>query len=72
MPSTQIIRIRSCIDITVILHFHLELMSRFVSLKILGLKLVKLDCIIIKLDLDTIKKTRNKLDRACGLPLVFN
>ena len=39
---------------------------------ILGLKLVKLDCIIICLDLDTIKKARNELDGACGLPLVLS
>ena len=47
MPSTEILRIRNCIHITVILYFHLELMSKSVSLKILVLKLVKLDCIII-------------------------
>ena len=34
-------------------------MSKSVSLKILELKLVKLDRIIIKLNLDTIKKARN-------------
>ena len=45
-------------------------MSKSVSLKILGLKLVKLDCIIIQLDLDTIKKTRITLNGACDLPLV--
>ena len=37
-------------------------MSKSASLKILGLKLVKLGCIIIKLDIDTIKKVRNGLD----------
>ena len=42
MPNTEILRIRNCIDITVILHFHLELMSKSVILKILGLKLVTL------------------------------
>ena len=47
MPRTEILPIRNCIHITAILHFHLELMSKSVSLKILGLKLVKLDCIII-------------------------
>ena len=47
MPSTEIFRVRNCIHITVILHFHLELMSKSVSLKILGLKLVKLDCVMI-------------------------
>ena len=34
-----------CIHITVILYLNLGLMSKSVSLKILGLKLVKLDCI---------------------------
>ena len=47
MHSTEILRVRNCIHKTVILHFHLELMSESVSLKILGLRLVKLDCIII-------------------------
>ena len=48
MPSTEILGIRSCIHITVIFNFHLELMSKFVCLKTIGLKkLVKLDCIII-------------------------
>ena len=42
-------------------------MSKSVSLQILVLKLVKLDCIII----DTIKQARNELDRACGFPLVI-
>lgn len=44
-------------------------MSNSVSLKMLGQKLVKLDCIIISLDLDTIKKSRNELDGVHGLPL---
>ena len=47
MSSTEILRVRNCILITVILHFHLELMSKSASLNILGLKLVKLDCMII-------------------------
>ena len=47
MPRTEILRVRNSIHITVILYFHLELLSKFVSLKILGLKVVKLDCIII-------------------------
>ena len=47
MPSTEILQIRNCIHVTVILYFQLELMSKSVSLKILGLKLVKLDCVII-------------------------
>ena len=47
MPSKEIFRIRNCIHVTaVILHFHLEVMSKSVSLKILGLKLLKLDCLI--------------------------
>ena len=54
MPSKEIFRIRNCVHITVILYFHLELISKSVILKILGLKLVKLDCITIYLDLDTI------------------
>ena len=70
MPSTKFLRVRNCFHITAIFYFHLELMPKPVSLKMLGLKLVKLDCIIIKLDLDTIKKARNELDGACGLPLV--
>ena len=44
MPSKKISRIRNCIHITVILYFHLELMCKYVSLKILGLKL---DCMIV-------------------------
>ena len=47
MPRTEILQVRDCIHVTVILLFHLELMSKSVSLKILGVKLVKLDCIII-------------------------
>ena len=53
MPSTKILQVINCIPITVILYFHLELMSKSLSLKVLGLKLLKLDCIIILLDLDT-------------------
>ena len=45
MPSTEILRVRNCIHIT-ILYFHLELMSKSISRKILGLKPVKLDCIM--------------------------
>ena len=70
MPSTEFLRVRNCFHITAIFYFHLELMPKPVSLKMLGLKQVKLDFIIIKLDLDTIKKARNELDGACGLPLV--
>ena len=47
MPSTEILRIRNCIHVTVIPYFNLELMSKSVSLIIVGLKLLKLDCIII-------------------------
>ena len=47
MSSKEILRIRNCIHVTVILYFHLESMSKSVSLKIVGLKLVKLDCSII-------------------------
>ena len=46
MPSTEMLCIRNCIRRTVILYFYLELISKSVSLKVLGLKLVKLDCII--------------------------
>ena len=37
------------------------LMSKAVILNIIGLKLVKLDCIVILLDLDTIKKAGNEM-----------
>ena len=47
IPSTEILWVRNCIYITVTLYFHLELLSKSASLKILGLKLVKLYCIII-------------------------
>ena len=63
MPCTEILRVRNCIHVTATL-------SKSVSLKILGLKLVKRSCIIIYFDLDTIKKARNELDRACSLALV--
>ena len=46
MPCTEILWIRNCIHRTVILYFYLELIFKSVSLKVLGLKLVKLDCII--------------------------
>ena len=71
MPSTEIVRVRNCIHITVMLYFHLKSLFKSVSPKILGLKLVKLDCIIIQLDHDTIKKAKNELDGACGLPLIL-
>ena len=44
-------------------------MSRSIRLKVLGLKLVKLDGTVIYLG--TNKKARNELDRAHGLPLVL-
>ena len=47
MPRTEILQIKNCIHVTVILHFHLELMSKSVCLKILGSKLVKVDRVII-------------------------
>ena len=56
MPRTEILQIRNFIHVTVILYFHLEIMSKSVSLKILGLKLVKLDCIIYNLILIQLKK----------------
>ena len=46
MPSTKIQRNKNCIHITVI-YFQLELLSKSVSLEILGLKLVKVDCTVI-------------------------
>ena len=46
MRSIEILRVRNCIYVTVISYFYLELLSKYVSLKILGLKLIKLDCII--------------------------
>ena len=46
MPRTEILRIRNCFHINVI-YFYLELMSKSVSLKMLGLKLEKMDCIVL-------------------------
>ena len=71
MPSKEILRIRNRIHIIVTSYFHLQLMSKSVSRNISGLKMVKLDCIIIYNDLGTIKKARNELDGACGFPLVL-
>ena len=71
MPIKEIIPIRICIHITVISDFHLQLVSKSACRKMLGLKLVKLDLIIIYIHLDTIKKARDELDGACGLPLVL-
>ena len=47
MPCTEILQVRNCLHITVILKFYLVLMSKSVTLKILRRKLVKLDCIIM-------------------------
>ena len=33
MPNTEIIRVRNCIQITVILHFHIQLTSKSAILK---------------------------------------
>ena len=43
------LRVRNCIYIyiIIILYFHLQLMPKSVGLKILGLKLIKRNCIII-------------------------
>ena len=46
MRCTEFLRVRNCIHLIVILHLHLELLSKSVSLKILRLKLVKSDCMI--------------------------
>ena len=43
MPSKEILQIRNCIHITLISYFHLQLVSKSFSLKILGFRLVKLD-----------------------------
>ena len=47
MPSKDILLIRNRIHITVISYFHLQLVAKSVSRKIFGLKIVKLDCIVI-------------------------
>ena len=70
MPSKEILRIRICIHISVISYFQLQIVSKSFSQNILGLKVIKLDCIIIYLDLNTIGKPKKELDGACGLPLV--
>ena len=56
MASTEILRVRNCIHITIILYFHLKLMSKSVSLNILGLKPVKVNCMLIYLILIQLKK----------------
>ena len=43
MSSKEILRIRNCIHITVISYFHLQIVPKSASRKILGLKLVKVD-----------------------------
>ena len=63
MPSKEIIPLTT--------YFPLQSVSKSVSCKILGLKLVKLDSTIIYLDPDTIKKATYELDGACGLPLLY-
>ena len=47
MSSTEILRDGNYIYLTAIIFFHLELMSKTVSLNVLGLKLVKLESRII-------------------------
>lgn len=57
MPSTETLRVRNCIYITIILYFYLELRLKSVSLNILRLELIKPNGSVILLDLDIIKKT---------------
>lgn len=57
MPSTETLRVRNCIYITIILYFYLELRLKSVSLNILRLELIKPNGTVILLDLDIIKKT---------------
>ena len=45
-------------------------MPKSVTRKILGSKLIKLNCIITKIDLDTTKKRERELDGVYGFPLV--
>ena len=52
MPSKEILRIKNCIHITAILYFHLDLMSKCVSLNILELKL---DCYLALIQLKRLK-----------------
>ena len=47
IPGTEILRVRAWIHTNAVSYFYLELMSKSVSLKTLGLKLVKLGCTII-------------------------
>ena len=73
MSSTEILRIRNCIHIAVIFSFHLEFMSKSVGIKILGLKLAKLDCKKIILYLDKLKKLKMSWIEpvACLLSLII-
>ena len=64
MPSKEILRIRICVHISVISYFQLQIVSKSVSQNILGLKVIKLDCIIIYLDLNRIGKAKKELDGA--------
>lgn len=57
MPSTETLRVRNCIYITIMLYFYLELRLKSVSLNILRLELIKPNGTVILLDLDIIKKT---------------
>ena len=57
MSSTETLRVRNCIYITIILYFYLELRLKSVSLNILRLELIKPNGTVILLDLDIIKKT---------------
>lgn len=57
MPSTETLRVRNCIYITIILYFYLEIRLKSVSLNILRLELIKPNGTVILLDLDIIKKT---------------
>ena len=57
MPSTETLRVRNCIYITIILYFYLELRLKSVSLNILRLEMIKPNGTVILLDLDIIKKT---------------
>ena len=72
MPSIEILQMRNCIHIIVILHLHLELIFKSVSLKMLGLKLVKLGCISDSNEIRTYnllvrKRTLNHLAKLASL-----
>ena len=59
MPSTEALRVRNCIYITIILYFYLELRLKSVSINILRLELIKPNRTVILLDLDIIIKLSN-------------